>query len=177
MYVVFLHGPLAAGKHTIGAHLSGITGLPLFHNHLAVDAALTLFPFGSDSFKKMRAAIWLTAFSEAAESGQSFIFTFSPESTVEPSLIEQMTQAVVVRGGKVVFIELSCSREAILERLGSESRAKFKKLTNPDLFEQIEGQGGFAFPPLPKSILSINTEHVSPQVAAQSIAQALSELA
>ena len=176
MYVVFLHGPLAAGKHTIGVHLSGLTGLPLFHNHVAVDAALTLFPFGSNSFKKMRAAIWLTAFSEAAAVGQSFIFTFSPESSVEPALIEQMRKAVIMRGGKVVFIELTCSREAILQRLGGESRAQFRKLTDPNLYAQIEDQGGFAFPPLPQSAMSIDTERVTPEVAAQSIAQVLSKL-
>jgi hypothetical protein len=176
MYVAFLHGPLASGKHTIGLHLSGMTGLPLFHNHVAVDAALTLFPFGSNAFKRMRASVWLTAFCEAAESGQSFIFTFCPEATVEPTLVEQMTQAVVARGGKVVFIELTCSRAVVLERLCSESRTKFGKLTDPQLFAQIESQGGFEFPALPAPFMSVNTEHLSPEVSAQTIAHALSAL-
>lgn len=176
MYVAFLHGPAASGKHTIGLHLSGMTGLPLFHNHVAVDAALTLFPFGSNAFKRMRATVWLTAFCEAAEAGQSFIFTFCPESTVEPTLVEQMTQAVVAREGKVVFIELTCSRSVVLERLCSASRAKLGKLTDPQLFAQIESQGGFEFPALPAPFMSINTEHFSPEVSAQTIAHALSAL-
>ena len=176
MHVVFLHGPVAAGKHTIGCLLSGLTGLPLFHNHLAVDAALALFPFGSESFRTMRASIWLNAFCLAAESGNSFIFTFSPEATVEPDLIGRMSEAVTAHGGKVLFVELVCSREAILRRLGSGSRAKFKKLTDSELFVQIEREGGFNFPALPKPVLSIDTEQVSPQAAAESIAQAVSSI-
>lgn len=50
MQVIFLHGPAASGKHTIGSALSRLTGLPRFHNHLAVDADLSLFPFGDPSF-------------------------------------------------------------------------------------------------------------------------------
>ena len=64
--VVFIHGPAASGKHTIGLQLSRLTGLPLFHNHLAVDAALSLFRFGTQGFKNVRSAVWRTAFQEAA---------------------------------------------------------------------------------------------------------------
>ena len=66
MHVVFIHGPAASGKHTVGSRLSEITGLPLFHNHLAVDAAKSLFGFGTSLFNNVRAAIWRTAFEEAA---------------------------------------------------------------------------------------------------------------
>jgi len=43
MYVAFIHGPAPAGKHTIGMRLSKETGLPLFHNHLAVAARVNSF--------------------------------------------------------------------------------------------------------------------------------------
>lgn len=174
MFIAFIYGPVASGKHTIGTHLSSMTGLPLFHNHIAVDAALSLFPFGTDSFKKMRAAIWLTAFSEAAKSGQSFIFTFSPEATVNATLIDQLTDAAASHGGKIAFIELRCSRDALLKRLGGEGRARFNKLTDPDLFVQIDRDGGFDFPPMPSPLLSIDTEAESPESAAAFIVAALS---
>jgi len=57
MKVIFIHGPAASGKHTIGSRLAALTGLPLFHNHLAVDAAKSLFEFGSPGFNVMRATI------------------------------------------------------------------------------------------------------------------------
>ena len=173
MFVAFLHGPVASGKQTIGARLSSLTGLPLFHNHIAVDAALSLFPFGTDSFKRMRAVIWLTAFTEAAKSGQSFIFTFCPESTVDAALIDQLTQAVIAYGGKTAFIELRCSREEILKRLGSEGRSRFHKITDADLFDRITQMGGFNFPPLPSPLLSLDTDALDPDSAAASNATAL----
>jgi hypothetical protein len=45
--VVFICGPAASGKHTIGARLSRRLSLPLFHNHLTVDLAKMLFEFGT----------------------------------------------------------------------------------------------------------------------------------
>ena len=173
MYVVFIHGPLASGKHTVGTQLSALLGIPLFHNHLAVDTALTLFPFGTPEFRRVRAAIWLACFAEAAAAGRSFIFTFNPESTVEPSLIDQMVHSVTARQGDVFFVELRCSRDTILRRLGNESRARFGKLTDPAIYEALEAHDAFAFPTLPKAIVSIDTEQCSPMAAASRIAEVL----
>jgi hypothetical protein len=170
MYVIFIHGPAASGKHTIGARLSEETGLPLFHNHLAVDAAKALFDFGTAPFNTMRAAVWRTAFSEAAVSGRPFIFTFHPEASVEPRLIDELTQIVEERGGRVFFVELTCSRQTILERLTNSSRAQFGKLTDPELYRQIEASGGFEFPALPSPLVTIDTDKTTPDEAARTIA-------
>jgi hypothetical protein len=110
----------------------------------------------------------------AAESGNSFIFTFHPEATVEPSLIDALTETVTSRGGQVLFVELTCSRAAILQRLANEGRAKFKKLTDRELFAKIERERGFDFPALPKPIVSIDTERMSSEAAAKLIADAVS---
>jgi hypothetical protein len=173
MFVVFIHGPAASGKYTIGSHLSQITDLPLFHNHLAVDAAKSLFAFGTPSFNRLRAAVWRAAFEEAAVSKQSFIFTFHPEASVDPSVIEDLLQAVHRHGGRVHFIELVCSRDTILDRLGEASRSKFGKLTDTDLYCSIESKGGFDFPPLPKPLLVVNTDEIAPVAAAERIARAV----
>lgn len=110
-----------ARTHTIGSQLSQLTGLPLFHNHLAVDAALSLFEFGTQGFRNVRAAVWRTAFQEAARSGRSFIFTFQPEASVEPLLITELVESIEAAGGVVVFVELQCPREVVLGRLGNAS--------------------------------------------------------
>jgi hypothetical protein len=171
--VVFIHGPAASGKHTIGALLGASTGLPLFHNHLAVDAAKVLFEFGTPGFNKLRATVWLTAFAEAAKAGRSFIFTFHPEASVEPALIDEMVRSVEAAGGSVRFVELRCSSESILQRLGNASRRQFGKLTDAALYASIEGEGGFEFPPLPAASVVVDTDRLSPEQAAASIATAL----
>ena len=173
MDVIFIHGCVASGKHTIGTKLSEQTGLPLFHNHLAVDAAKSLFAFGTPSFVRLRAAIWQTAFAEAAVTELSFIFTFNPEATVDPALIAELCESVEVVGGRVQFVRLDCSRESIMERLGNASRGKFGKLTDRDLYATLEAQGAFTFPSLPDPVLIIDTDTVGPDAAARMIATAL----
>lgn len=174
MHVVFLHGPPASGKHTIGVALSELTGLPLFHNHLAVDTAKSLFTFGSPGFNRMRATIWRAAFAEATEARKSFIFTFNPEATVDPALIADLCRTVQEGGGRVCFVELTCSPEAVAQRIGNESRTAFGKLTDHALYAELRAAGAFAFPPLPEALLVVNTEETSAASAAEKIARALS---
>jgi hypothetical protein len=176
MHVIFIYGPAAAGKHTIGSELSRLTGLPLFHNHLAVDAALSLFEFGTPGFKNVRSTIWRTAFQEAARSSRSFIFTFQPEASVEPGLIMELIASIESTGGTVVFVELLCPQEVILGRLGNASRASFRKLTDPNLYRALEEQGAFAFPPMPTPLLRIDTNELAPEMAAKKIAMAVAGL-
>jgi hypothetical protein len=175
VYVAFIHGPGAAGKHTVASRLAEITGLPLFHNHLAVDAAKSLFAFGTPAFNRMRAQIWRTAFAEAADASQSFIFTFHPEASVDPALIDEMCESVRRRKGRVHFIELRCARETILRRVGEASRTKFGKLTDPVLYQELEAAGAFEFPPLPDPLLVVDTDKVTPIDAAAQIARAIAE--
>jgi hypothetical protein len=173
MEVIFIHGPAASGKHTIASHLSRLTGLPLFHNHFAVDAALSLFEFGTQGFKNVRTAVWRTAFQEAARAGRSFIFTFHPEASVEPRLISELVESIESHGGVIVFVELQCAPDVVLERLGNPSRAKFRKLTDPKLYRILDEQGAFAFPPLPTPLLRIDTSELPPEAAAKQIATAI----
>jgi hypothetical protein len=173
MYVVFIYGPAASGKHTIGSRLSTLTGLPLFHNHLAVDAAKSLFAFGTASFNMLRSTVWRTAFAEAAASNQSFIFTFHPEASIDPSLIADLCQSIYRHKGRVHFIELVCSRDSILQRLGEASRSRFGKLTDADEYRRIEGEGAFDFPPLPEPLLVVDTDALSPVTSAKRIAHAV----
>src|ERR1700744_3598970 len=58
MDLVFIHGPAAAGKLTVGKALAALTGYPLFHNHLIVDAVAAVFPFGSAAFVRLRQDFW-----------------------------------------------------------------------------------------------------------------------
>ena len=173
MHVVFIHGPAASGKHTIGTHVARTLGIPLFHNHLAVDAALALFEFGSPGFCRLRAAIWSAAFAEAAVAGRSFVFTFHPEASVDPALIETLTESVRAHGGEVVFVELLASPEAIVQRLDQPSRRRFGKLTDVALYRSIERAGGFAFPPLPPPSLRVDTEAHTPEQSAALIVASL----
>lgn len=51
--LVFIIGPAAVGKMTVGAELARRTGLRLFHNHQTIDLVLQFFPFGSPPYKRL----------------------------------------------------------------------------------------------------------------------------
>lgn len=173
MDVIFLHGPPAAGKHTVGEKLSERLGIPLFHNHLTVDLAKSLFEFGTPGFVFLREQIWLASFRSAARAGRSFVFTFNPEATVDPGLIGRLEAIVSAAGGRVWYVELRCAEEEIERRIGNASRTRFGKLTDLETYRSLRAAGAFAFPPLPASVVGIDTDSTSADEAAGAIGRAI----
>ncbi len=81
MRLVFLYGPPAAGKLTLGSELAAFTGYRLFHNHLTVNLAREIFDFGSEPFQRLVDQLRLRVFAAAAQSDlPGLIFTEEPES-------------------------------------------------------------------------------------------------
>src|SRR3546814_4220106 len=97
--LVFIHGAAASGKLTVARELAALTGLPLFHNHLVVDALLAVFPFGSPGFVLLRETMWMDVFRAAAAEGRSLIFTFHPEASVAPDFPGRVVTLVEAAGG------------------------------------------------------------------------------
>ncbi len=172
MNVLFLHGPAAAGKYTIGSLLSPMLDMPLFHNHLVVDVAKTLFDFGTPEFVALRAVLWRECFSAAAVASRSFIFTFNPEVTVAPALVQDLVAIIEQSSGQVHFVELVCDDETILTRLNEPSRATFGKLVDADLYQRLKAAGQFDYPPLPAAMIAVDTAVQAPIESAALIADA-----
>jgi hypothetical protein len=168
MHLIFIHGPAASGKLTVARELAKLTGLPLFHNHLVVDAVAALFPFGSAPFVRLREETWLAAFREAAEAEHSLIFTFAPERTVRPEFIAQVIETVESRGGNVNFVALTCAQDELERRVEAPSRAEFGKLASKAFFHELLNSGAFEFPPLPVG-LTLDSGTLAPEVAAVKI--------
>ncbi|MCG8413304.1 MAG: AAA family ATPase [Pseudomonadales bacterium] len=173
MLVVFIYGPAASGKHTIGELLSSKLGLPLFHNHLTVDLVSTLFEFGTDDFINLRANIWLQSFAAAAQAQQSFIFTFHPEKTVQEDLLPRLQQIIEDYDGAVQYIELVCPDEEVERRLPNSTREQFGKLRDVELYKQLRKAGQLDFSALPDAHLQIDTTRLSAEEAANAIEQHL----
>lgn len=166
MVVVFLFGPPAVGKLTVARELSELTGLRLFHNHLTVDLVVSLFVFGTKPFIELREKIWLETLRLAAEEGQSFIFTFNPESTVPEDFVERACQLVENGGGRVAFVELTCPEPELESRIENADRAQFSKLHSVDLYRELRSEGAFQVEGLPKPDLQIDTSELGPGEAA-----------
>ncbi len=173
MQVIFLYGPVAAGKLTVARHLTRITGFALFHNHLIVDAVAAVFPFGSAPFVKLRERFWLDTLSEAAIARRSVIFTFAPEPTVAPDFPQRAQSLVSAAGGQVFFVRLAVSDNEQERRIVDPSRARYGKLASVELLRELRSSFKAAEAVMPEPMLSVDTGSVRPEEAARIIADAV----
>jgi hypothetical protein len=173
MQLIFIHGPAASGKLTIAHELCRLTGLPLFHNHLVVDTLLSVFPFGSAAFVRLREAMWNDVFAAALAEGRSIIFTFAPERTVSPDFPAQLAARMAAGGGRVDFVAVTCPPDVQRQRMEDASRQASGKLSSAALFDQLDADGAFDYPDLPPAAVTIDSARLSPGEAALRIATAL----
>jgi shikimate kinase len=170
MKLIFLYGPAASGKLTVGRTLHTLTGLRLFHNHLVVDTLLAVFPFGSPSFIRLREQIWLSVFEAAATDDTSLIFTFAPESTVNPEFIDNAIVTIRKSGGEVHFVRLDCPISVLEARMEDASRAQFLKLNSVATFRKLRAANADTYRELPAD-LTIDTSTIQPGESAKAICQ------
>lgn len=163
MKLIFIHGPAAAGKLTIGRELSALTGIELFHNHIVVDALLEKFQFGDPEFNALRESMWMAVFETAVRASKSLIFTFAPEPTVEPGFAERVVDLIGGEGGEVRFVRLTLSVKEQERRIDNASRKEFRKLTSLTLLRQLRVDFDACDAAMPEADLTIDTEEADPE--------------
>jgi AAA domain len=167
MKLIFLHGLPGVGKLTVARELAQLTGFPVFHNHLAVDLVGAVFEFGSRPFIELREKVWLAVFSQAVAAGlDGLIFTFAYDRTVRGGFIGDTMRLVEGEGGKVLFVELSCSDEELEKRITDASRKRFGKLISVEQFRRLSEAGAFVDPGIPAGRLVVETTGLSAPDAA-----------
>jgi hypothetical protein len=174
MQLVFIYGPVASGKLTVGRELTKLTSLPLFHNHLVVDAVSAVFAFGTEPFVRLREDLWLQIIGEAARRGQSLIFTFAPEPTVDAGFPARVRALVRSFGGTVLFVALTLAPGEQERRLTDPSRAAFGKLQSLDVLLSLQAAFARCMAEMPAPDLAIDTGSTSPFLAATQIAARMS---
>ena len=169
MRLVFLYGPPGVGKLTVAGELSSTTGIPLFHNHLTVDCVASVFQRGTPSFGRLISHFRREVFAEAASVGVDLIFTYVYAHPVDHPDVLAMTAPVLAGGGVVQYVQLSCAREVLLERVQAESRRAFRKLADPEAMRRLLETYDLATPiPLVPS-LRLDTTDLPPAAAATQI--------
>lgn len=168
MHLLFLYGPPACGKLTVGKEVARQSGYALFHHHLIVDALLAVFRFASPEFVALRDKYWIETVEAAARSGRSLVFTFCPEPTVAVDFPARLEAAVARCGGTVSFIRLTVSREEQERRLVDPGRTG-TKLRRVAVLRAWQEEFASALAAMPDPIMSIDTTVTSAQVAASRI--------
>ena len=128
--LIFIIGPQAVGKMTVGHELSRATGYKFMSNHQTIEMLLPIFDFGTPSFRRLLFEFRLQIFEEVAASElPGFICSFVPnfDSALDRGQTECYAAPFVRRGGRVLFVELEASLEKRLER----NRTPYRQLHKP----------------------------------------------
>jgi len=168
MYIILLYGPPAVGKLTVAKELSMWAGLPIFHNHLTRDLVYDIFPNALSENYSLVTTLRNDVFSYCARQNQSLIFTWVYEGVEDDESLRSMVEAIKDNGGKVFFVELTASKQVLLERVENESRKAHKKLADKGMLAKMLDEGNFATVPY-DNVLKIDVSAKHPSQTAEEI--------
>ena len=143
MRLIFLYGPPAVGKYTIGVELAARTGFRLFHNHLTVNLVSAVFERDSEVWLRLLRGVRRDILTEAARHGVSLIMTGVFSGTSEHTEAwRTMLEPVLAEGGRIHFVQLTCARDELFRRVTCDSRRALDKLIDPgrltDLLDRFD---------------------------------------
>jgi hypothetical protein len=127
--LIFIIGPPAVGKMTVGHELARRTGLTLFHNHHTIELVLQFFPFGSPPFGRLVRDFRRRIMEEVADSGlPGLIFTYvwAFDQPSDHAAVAELAAIFTSRGGRVVYVELQAALDERLRRNETEFRLSQK---------------------------------------------------
>jgi shikimate kinase len=180
--LLFIIGPVAVGKMSVGYEIAARTGLRLFHNHMTIEPVVRFFEFGTPPFERLVGEFRRRLIEEVAASDlPGLIFTYVCAFDIPGDLasLEEYARPFRRRGGRVLYLELEASQQERLSRCEGAFRlaekpsrrdlvASRRTLVDLDREHRLNSAGEFDGQ---ADYLRIdNTNRSAEQVAAQAIA-------
>jgi len=133
MQLVIIYGPEATGKLTIAKKLAAETGFRLFHNHISVDVAKTLFDFDTKEFSELIWDVRLLVFEHAAKTNiPGMIFTWAYSHPDFLPYLNKIKEVIARYQGTIHYVFVSCSVEEAERRVVQEDRSMVGKIISTD---------------------------------------------
>jgi hypothetical protein len=123
--LLFIVGPSAVGKMSVGQVIAERTGLRLFHNHISVELGLRYFDYGTPAFWRINSEIRRMVIEEVAASdlpGLLFTFVWAFDLPEDQQTIDAYAKPFRDRGARVLFVELEAAQAERLVRNQGASR-------------------------------------------------------
>jgi len=127
--LIFIVGPPAVGKMTVGTELATRTGYRLLHNHQTIDLVTRFFPFGSPQGQHLVKEFRRRILEEVAVSdlpGLIFTYVWAFDDPGDAAEVMAWSAIFQARGGRVLYVELEAPLEARLQRNETEFRLSQK---------------------------------------------------
>lgn len=168
MNFIFIFGPQAVGKMTIGRKLSEKLDYKFLHNHMSIEFALNFFPYGSPGFSRLDNCIRMSIFEEISkveELGFIFTYTWALNLDSEEDYVKNIINIFEKHNANIYFIELEADLSIRLKRNKMEDRiiekpSKKDTEKSEELILHYENKYQFNTKSSDDFILS-NNEHIS----------------
>lgn len=170
MKLIFIYGPPAVGKYTVGRELAKLTGYKLLHNHLTVDMVASVFGFKNKEVWLLVGRFREELVEAAARTGVSIIMTsvYMPEDAKH---VRKLVNTVRRYKGRILFVRLHTDVKTLHHRRRGVSRKSFSKLKDAkSLNGLLKGHDLFATVAYRPNI-SIDNTNLSPRAVAMMIAR------
>ena len=127
--LLFLFGPPAVGKMTVGRAIADASDFRLFHNHHVIEPLLDVFEFESPAFQTLMGEFRQRVLEEAAAADLDLVFTlvWALDLVRDADGVRRHLAPFVEAGRRVAIVELCASLDTRLERNRTELRLAEKK--------------------------------------------------
>lgn len=127
--LLFVFGPPAVGKMTVGRAIADASDFRLFHNHHVIEPLLDVFAFESPEFQRLLNEFRQRVLEEAAGADIDLVFTlvWALDLAEDADVVRRHLAPFVDAGRSVVLVELCADLETRLVRNRTELRLAEKK--------------------------------------------------
>jgi hypothetical protein len=127
--LLFVFGPPAVGKMTVGRAIADASDFRLFHNHHVLEPLLDVFDYGTPPFNRLLEEFRLRVLEEAATSGTDLVYTlvWALDLPEDSAYLRRHLRPFVDAGQAIAFVELYAGLETRLARNRTPYRLAEKK--------------------------------------------------
>jgi hypothetical protein len=169
MLLVCLYGAPGVGKLAVGRYLEKATGHLLLHDHLTIETATAIFPFGSSGFSKLRSNLFGTLLDTACATRKGVIVTHADDIFWEPSFESVLRSSLHSHQHLLRRVFLECSESEHERRITDASRGQYRKIQSLDRLRSLIDQGEFDITRPRAGDLVLDTTETSARATARQI--------
>ena len=118
MTLLFVFGPPAVGKMTVGRAIADASEFRLFHNHHLLEPLLDVFDYGTPPFSRLLGEFRIRVLEEAALSGTDLVYTlvWALDLPEDAAYLREHLRPFVESDQRIAFVELYADLDTRLGR-------------------------------------------------------------
>jgi hypothetical protein len=127
--LLFVFGPPAVGKMTVGRAVADASGFRLFHNHHMLEPLLDVFDYGTPPFNVLLEEFRLRVLEEAARADTDLVYTlvWALDLPEDAAYLRRHLAPFVEAGRTIAFVELYADLDTRIARNRTPYRLAEKK--------------------------------------------------